>query len=136
VAKPEPKVAAEVAEQEYERWVDAMALELDYPGIPDAVQRGVARHRHRLIGAIQRGDLVVDDEGRFVFTPRKAPEPAPIVFHEPTGATLMGIKEADEVKRGVKILAAVTHQNEGRFAKMANSDLSVCSSIIELLFFS
>lgn len=127
----EKKVAAEVAEQEFSRFVEAMDLDVEPKGWTDDDKKSFEEAKRLLVGAMERGLLVVDQEGRPVYTPRLGNSEA-ITFYEPTGADLLVI---DQAKKGAnisatfKVLAAMTKTDPSRFSKMANRDLKVCQAV-------
>jgi hypothetical protein len=130
----EPKVAKEVAEADFERWLTEMGLseKCDPARLNDEDKRSLAAVKELLVGALMNGSLVVDGGGCFVFTPTKSADQTPITFYEPTGASYMAMdlaKRGQDVQKTIKFLADMTKQSPTRFAKMVNRDLSVCSAI-------
>lgn len=124
-------VAAEVAEQEFERFIDAMGLDVDPKGWTDEDKQSFDEAKRKIIDAMKSGRLVIDEDGRPRYTPRLV-NTDPITFYEPTGADLMAIDQAKKganVSAGFKLLAAMTKTNVQRFSGMANRDLKVCQAI-------
>ena len=130
----EKKVAAEVAESEFARFIEAMELDVDPKGWTDDDKQSFDEAKRKIVGAMELGLLVVDEEGRPVYTPRVGNTSA-ITFYEPTGADLMAM---DQAKKGAsvsatwKVLAAMTKTDATRFSKMANRDLKVCQAVLAL----
>lgn len=128
-------VAREVAEQEFDRFIGEMDLEVDPAQMDDEEKRDLALAKQRILSAMLDGRLVVDEKGQPVFTPKDGPGTA-ITFFEPTGASLMA---ADQKKRNhsmgkmLAILSDMTKQPAARFAKMKQRDLRVCLSV-QVLF--
>lgn len=124
-------VSAEVAEAEFERFVEAMDLDVDPKGMDDEDRASFTSAKRRFVAAVQAGRLTVDEKGRPVFTPSMGTTD-PITFNEPTGASLMAM---DQKKRGHEIgklfaaIADMTGQPVVRFSKMAKRDLNVCIAI-------
>lgn len=130
----ENKVAREVAEQEFARWADAMDLvaKMDPDKLDQADKKSLAETRDIILNAIERGQLVVDDAGEFVFSPSTG---EPITFYEPTGASLMAADTAasgKDVQKTLRVLADFTRQTVQRYATMKNRDLRVCQAIMVL----
>ena len=127
----ELKVATEVAEAEFDRWVDANALgrKLARANADPVDRKGVADNRSIIIGAIEDGDLVLNEENEFVFTPAIG-ERTPLKFAEPDG----GMITAGLAKTGdsARLLAALTKTVPPRFTKMKARDLAVCDAIASL----
>lgn len=127
------KVATEVAEAEFERFADAMELDVDRTHMDDADKAAFLSNYRTFIQAVERGRLSVNDKGEPVYTPSSGD---PLTFHEPEGADLMqsdGRKAGHDVKKFYTIMGAMTKTSALRFEKMANRDLKVCQSIA-LLF--
>lgn len=129
----QPTVAAEAAEQEFARFVEAMDLDIDPEGMDDEDRRSFEREKRIFLREVGRGRLVVDEAGQPVFTPS---EGEPITFHEPDGAALMEmdkVKAGKTVKQGNLVLAAITKKPAARFARMKMRDLKVCQAIMNFL---
>ena len=127
----EKKVAAEVAQQEFDRFVEAMGLDVDPKGWTDEDKQSFDEAKRKILGAMESGRLVIDEEGRAVYTPALV-NTAPITFYEPTGADLMAIDQAKKganISAAFKMLAAMTKTEHTRFAKMANRDLKICQAL-------
>jgi hypothetical protein len=127
------KITKEVADQEFDRWVEAMGLarKLDPSTLNDEDKKSLADSKKVLIGAMLDGNLLVNDNGELVFQP-KFGEGEPITFYEPTGASLMAsdaVKMGAVVQKQFKVLADMTKTSVARFSSMKNRDLSVCLAI-------
>lgn len=137
---PKPKskvevVAQEVAEAEFDRFVDLMDIDLDPDVMDDEDKKGVALQKTRMIKAIQRGSLVINDKGEPVFTPQRKAGVGPITFHCPTGAALMEVdkkKEGHDVAKSVTVMASISKTNPAVFANMEWPDFNVCSAVLTI----
>lgn len=132
----EMKVALEVAREEYDRWVEAMGLEdkLDETSMESEDKKSLKAKRQTLIRAIQRGHLAVDEEGRFVFTPRFSNDKSPLVFHRPMGRDTESMGQAKHQEGKLfKFLVAITHEVDVRFQNMDMAyDGEICIAIAAL----
>jgi hypothetical protein len=133
----DPVVAKEVAEGEFDSWVEAMGLtrKVDPSTLNDEDKKSLADQKGVLLEAIMAGALSLNEAKCFVFTPRASKEREPITFYEPTGASLMATDQAklgNVVQKQFKFLADMTQQPASRYAKMVNRDLSVCLAIAAL----
>lgn len=131
------EVADDVHEAEFKRFLEAMDLveKTDSSKLDAEDSKALANVKATILSAMRRGSLVIDQEGRPVFTPQKEDNGAPLVFHEPTGAELMAMDKAKPgagIERQNKFLAAITRQAPVRFAKMYQRDYTVCQSLIVL----
>lgn len=127
----EKKVATEVAEAEFSRFIEAMDLDVDPKDWSDEDKKSFEDTKRKVIRAMERGDLVINDDGLPVFTPTMGNR-EPFTFHEPTGTTLMAIDQAKKganVSAAFKMLADMTQTDATRFSKMANRDLKVCQAL-------
>lgn len=132
----EPVVAPEVAEHEFARWVDAMGLarKLDTSRLNEEDAKSLVDQKRLLLDAIEDGNLAVDEQGQFVFTPCVG-DRNPITFFEPDGASLMAtdkVKATGLVQKQFNMLGAATKTSAQRFSSMKQRDLNVCLSILAL----
>lgn len=132
LGESEDKVGQEVAEEEFMRFVDLMALDIDPSTLGDEDKAGLALNKGRIIRAIKNGSLVINENGEPIFTPIRSAKTHPITFYEPTGAA---IKEMDRKKLGADVaklfvvMANVTKTNEVVFSNLRMGDLNVCMAI-------
>src|SRR4051812_44161965 len=89
----EPKVALEVAESEFQRWADAMRIDLDPTGLDSDDLKTLDAHRRKMIKALQRGALTIDDSGQAIYAP-ETKGVSPLTFYKPTAAVLMSMDES------------------------------------------
>jgi hypothetical protein len=132
----EPVVAREAAEEEFDRWVEAMGLapKLDPVSLDDEDKKALASQKNLILHAIMDGRLVVNGEGEFVYTPAIGVR-EPLTFHEPTGGSLMAsdhVATGKPVTKQFRALADITKTTTERFRLMKNRDLEVCNAIIAL----
>ncbi len=125
------KVAPEVAQQEFERFAEAMDLDLDPKGMDAEDRKSFETAKRRFLTAVEDGRLVVNDTGEPVYTPQKG-DTSPITFFEPTGGTMMAMdlkKAGHDVTKGLAAMADMTKQDIKRYHNMSNRDLRVCQAI-------
>lgn len=130
--KTENKIASEVAEQEFNRFVDAMDLDVDPDGMDEEDLKGFETQKQRVIEAIKQGILVINDDGEPVFTPQRTQDIESITFYEPTGASLMAMdrrKKNEDMAKMYALMGSITKVHANTFAKMKMSDLKVCQAI-------
>lgn len=125
-------IAREVAEAEFWRFVETMAIQADRSKMNADDEKAFDDQRDLIVSAIESERLIVDDTGQPIFTPVKGD---PIVFYEPTGATLMA---ADQKKKNADIsklyamIGDMTKQPPARFAAMPMRDVKVCIALATL----
>lgn len=98
-------VPAEVAEQDFDRMLEAFELELEAPDDSDEDKADKKDTKTKIVGFIQSGKVTIDDECLptvHLSIPTKSGEEdvSSVKFHEPTGATLLVI---DKHKRNQRI---------------------------------
>lgn len=134
-ARDKPKIAKEVAESDFDRFVAEMDLDLSTDGMDAEDRTQLEQSKRRIVNAIFAGSLVVDATGIPTFTPRRSEDREPIVFAQPKGADFMQadlIRKNRDIEKSYAIMAASTRQPLSRYATMVWSDLRVCQAIINL----
>lgn len=129
------KVGPAPAELEFNRFVEAMNLDVEDEYLNDEDKAGLTLNRRRMIRAIEAGSLVIDGDGTPIYTPQRSDNTEPILFHEPTGASLMAMdrkKTGADVGKMFSIMADFTRTEPGRFAGLKTSDLNICMAIATL----
>ena len=132
-------IAAEVAADEFDRWTEAMDLDVD-PAFMD--QEDLATFnatRRRLERELMRGSLVINDDGEAVYTPsnKRSAYKNPITFHERTGASVMASdnqKKGRDIAKTYAMMGDMTGLPPKTFAGLAGTDIKVCEAIFTLLF--
>lgn len=130
----EPKISQEMAEQEFDRFLDAMDIEADPVDMDEDDKKGFDQQKRRVVAAIMSGNVVIDNDGQPIFTPKRSGGD-PITFHEPTGASLMAMdrkKKTEDVGKMYATMADMTKEPPKRFANMKYADLKVCTAITTL----
>ena len=129
------KVATDVAESEFERFTEAMDLDVDTSRMDKDEAESFRQLKRKVTRAIENGHLVVDDKGRPVYTPQIG-DKSPITFYEPTGVSLLAVdkkKAGENVAKTYATMADMTQTDAKTFASMNARDLKVCQAIY-LLF--
>jgi hypothetical protein len=130
----EPVVARDVAEQEFERFMESNGLSV--PQKMNAADReSYEEARRRVVEAMMAGSVVVDErDGDIVaiFTPVASKDKTPIVFREPEGHAIIamdGERPEHGARKGVVFLASMTGQDKSRFAKLKLRDWKIVDAI-------
>lgn len=129
------KIAKEVAEQEFNRFVESMDLDVDPADMDEDDRKGFTQQKDRVMAAIQSGALVIKDSGEPVFTPQRTNDADAITFHEPTGASLMAMdrkKKTEDIGKLYAAMGDITKTHANVFSKMKMADLKVCMAITTL----
>lgn len=128
------KIATEVAVAEFERFLESMDLDIDTSKMDADDLKSYDESKRKLVRAIERGHLVVDDKGQPVYTPQLGGG-TQITFYEPTGASFMatdGKKKGYDMAKMNAMLGDITRLPPVTFAKMAGRDYKICQTILVL----
>lgn len=130
------KVAADVAEAEFERFADTMDLDVDASAMGDEDRADFEQHKRVVVGAIMRGSLVINDAGEPVYTCQRGDlKGTELTWREPDGAALLAMdqqKKGRDVAKTYATMAAICKVPPATFSKMKQGDLKVCSSLLVL----
>ncbi len=132
------QIALEVAEAEFDRFAESMDLDVDTSKLDAEDLTSFNKIKDRIIRAMQRGALVINDNGEAVYTPQRpnSKHKDAITFHERTGASLMamdGKKKGHDVAKTYAILADMCRVHPSTFAGLAGQDIKVCEGLFALL---
>jgi len=132
------KIAQEVADAEFERFVDAMDLDVDTAKMDAEDVTAFNKTKSRLIRAIQSGALSFNEDGESVYTPqhKRSKHKDAITFHERTGASLMatdGKKKNCDAAKTYAMMADMCKLHPSVFAGMVGTDIKICEAIFALL---
>jgi len=128
----QPKVAEEVAEQEFVRMCEANRIEHDTTELDEEESKEWAALRDPIVKDIMRGQLVIDPSGRPVYTPDVG---KPITFNPATGATLMALEthgKGKDVSNMIAAMADMTGSNKGDFSRLGVRDFQAVGRIARL----
>ena len=131
-------IAKEVAEQDFDRFVEEMDLDLDTSEMDAEDLTAFNKQKSRVIRAIERGHLIINDKGEAEYTPFKdrSKHKDAIVFHERTGASLMamdGKKKNHDVAKTYAVMADMCKVHQNVFAGLVGSDVKTCEALFALL---
>ena len=131
-------VAPEVAEHEFDRFADAMDLDVDTSKMDEEDLTGFEKQKRRILKAIGNGSFLFKDAGEAVYTPRhaKSKHKDAITFHERTGASLMamdGKKKGHDVGKMYAVLADMCKVHSSVFAGLVGTDVKVCEALFSFL---
>lgn len=127
-------VSEAVGLREFERFADAMDIDIDPAGMDDEDRKSLDVARRRFVLAVRDGSMVVSPDGFPHYTP-KLGNTKTIKFNEPTGADLMSMdmkKRGHDMAKTYQVLASMTKEPVARFANMKRRDLRVCETVLTL----
>ncbi len=129
------KVAREVAEQEFNRFVTDNAILVDYEGALKEDKDEFNQQKEHIVQAIMKGSMVINEDSEPVYTPQRTKDADPLTFHEPTGASLMAMdrkKKNEDVGKLYATMGDITRTNAKTFSSMKMADLKVCMAVTVL----
>lgn len=132
------KVAPDAAAAEFDRFVDAMDIDMDTAGMDAEDLTQFNKLQGRVLRAIERGALVINEDGEAVYTPchPRSKHSEPLVFHERTGASLMamdGKKKGHDVAKTYAVMADMCRVHPSVFAGLVGTDVKVCEALFSFL---
>jgi hypothetical protein len=129
-------VAREVAEIEFDRFCEAMDLDVDASRMDEDDRGGLEKLRAKFVRSIMRGILTLDEEGiPTVHLQCPVGDVSKVMFPEPTGDTLLAMdkgKQNQNVGKMFSMMGAMTSNPPHVFAKMKKRDLDVCTAVTQL----
>lgn len=130
------KVALEVAEADFSRFVDAWDIDADTAAMNDEDREAFDQHKRKIIRKIVAGRAVINDEGCPVYTPFvPLGETTEITFSIPDGAAYVAMdkyKDRQSVHKLNAFMASATKLPPASYAKMNGRDVKVCQAIFAL----
>lgn len=134
----ENPVAKDMADAEFERFAELMDLDLDTSGMDSEDLTQFTKLKNRVIRAIEKGALVINDNGEAVYTPQNTKSKCQdsLTFHERTGASLMamdGKKKNHDIAKTYAVMADMCKVPVNTFAGLVGIDVKVCEALFALL---
>lgn len=136
VVKKKTIVSKDMAEEEFQRFVDSMVIDVDETDMDAEDLTAFRKQKKKIINAICNGSLIFNENGEAVYTPQRSPIDCEITFHERTGASIMamnGMKKNYDVAKMYAVMADMTKVPSTTFAKMKGIDIKICEAIFALL---
>lgn len=130
-------VCEEAAILEFERFCEEMDIETDESVLDQEDLTAWNKQKRRIVGAIMKGALVVNENGEAVYTPQKIEwDGEPLTFREPTTADLMTMdnkKKSQDMKKTVGVIAAMTKTSAAKLSKIKGIDMKIMLALFLLL---
>ncbi len=132
------KVAKEVAEQEFEKFVEAMDLDVDTTDMDAEDLTAFNKQKNRIVRAIMKGSLTFNENGEAVYTivNKRSKHTDAITFRERSGASLMAMdskKKGQDVRKTYAVLADMCNVHPSVFAGLVGIDVKICEALFALL---
>lgn len=136
--KKEPVVAKEVAESEFDRFVEMMDLDVDTSIMDEEDLTAFNKQKSRIIKSMMAGSLLINEHGEAAYAPQhpRSTYKELITFREHSGASVMamdGKKKNHSVAATYAMMADMTGLHSKTFAGLVGSDIKICMAIFALL---
>lgn len=134
-----PKVAKEVAEAEFLRFVEINDLDIDESTFSDEDKEALAASKDVFVKSVMSGKIAVTVEGDVIQHLSRVPQgsncPETITFREPQGNALLASdkkKLGHDMSKFYAIMTNISNAPTGYFSKLYNRDLKVSMTIATL----
>lgn len=130
------KIAEDVAQIEFDRFVDLMDLDISDDFLDNDEKKDLAELKRKFTTSVQKGELLVLENGEVSYTPQRSEDKTIIVFSECTGAALQAMdrrKKSEDTGKLFAAMGSITHTSAATFSKMKMYDLKVCMAVTTLL---
>lgn len=132
----EPKVAREVALDDFNNFCEAMDIDNNVDEMSEEDAKSFQEPREVILKAVMSGNLTFNDDHEPVYAPRNSPKVAgPLTFREPNGADYMAMDRKKDGQNFGKMWAmadSLTRSAPGTIANLRNRDLKVVQAIMQL----
>ena len=131
------QISKEVAESEFQRFVDGMDLLVDEETMTKDDQKGFRDAKSRIVREIMRGRATVNDVGEITFTPSRSGERDTITFYEPSGDVLRCTDKRgkdEDVGKMYTAIGRLTRTDAKTIETLKGSDLRFCMAVFALFF--
>lgn len=131
-------IETEAATLEFDRFAESMDLDLDETLMDDEDITAFKKQKNRIVRAIERGALIINENGEAVYTPQneQSKHKEALTFHERTGASLMAMdskKKNHDVSKTYAVMSDMCRVHPGVFAGLVGNDIKICEAIFALL---
>ncbi len=128
------KINKEMAEQEFNRWCEAMDIETDVEFFQEDEEYQFTKNKRKVVKSIMLGSSVINDKGLLIFTTTRKDTNKDYTFEEHDGGLLVSIENIDGGNaRMFTGCGEITSTSEHDFRSMKGSDLKTSQAIWLLL---
>lgn len=129
------KVAPDVADLEFQRFVELNAIDADVKTMTPEELSDFNKQKRLIVLQIMLGNLTLDENGVITYVTHRGEQQQTVIFHEPTGASMMAMdrrKKSEDVSKMFAAMADMCRCDAKTFAQMKMADLKVCLAIVTL----
>jgi len=126
-----PQIVKEVAEQDFLRFCEAQRIDTGFEDFTEEDKDAFDGHKRKIVKAIQRGQIVVNDQNQAVFTANNLE----LVFKQPKGSSLIAMdraKKGQDMGAMYNVMGDIVGQHPSVFSKMDAVDVKVCLAVTAL----
>lgn len=135
--KTENVLSEELAENEFSKWTDENDINVNTAGMNEQEAISFNLMKTRIIKAISKGLLIVNDNGNFEYTvSSRSPNGYAgdkVEILPPDGKAYMAVdnfKKDQNVHKSMAILSAMTGKDVSWFSKLANCDYKLFDAVV------
>jgi len=125
------KLDLETAENEFDRFCENQRIDIDVDELEPDDLKAYEQHKRKIIKAIRKGLLVINDENQAVLTT----DVHTFVFKQPKGSALLAMdraKKGEDMKSMYNLMADICQCAPAFFSKIDGVDVNVCLAITTL----
>ncbi|MCK5601859.1 hypothetical protein KAR91_08325 [Candidatus Pacearchaeota archaeon] len=124
----------DTAENEFQRFIDEADIILNIETMDEVDAADAKKQKARLIRAVMKGHLTIDDKGLPTFKPytEGSTFTEPITFNLPAGGDIMAmdqIKEHKKMAQAHSVMGSMTRLPANTFSKLVGEDYKICQAI-------
>lgn len=123
----EYKISREIAEQDFDRFCEKNRIDNDVDDFSEEDQKAFDEHKKRIVKAIMKGEMVINDASEAEFCGVK--------FKTPKGRVLLAMdrsKKGQDMKAQFEVMADICEVPAATFSKMDSVDVKVCMAVTAL----
>lgn len=129
----------ETAELEFMRFCEEWEIDTATEDMNEEDKQGFDQQKNKIINAIKRGRLCVDEDGSLVYTLAKSEDTGDVIIKRPKGGALMEMdryKDRESMHKIYSVLGAMTGKNANFFARLDGIDLKPFTAVVSLFLAS
>jgi hypothetical protein len=129
------KIDKETAEQEFERFCETQRIDIDFEDFDDDDLKSFNQQKNRIIKALRRGQMVVDENGVAALTVESESGESIYSFAKPRGRMLLAMdraKKGQDMKAMFDMMGDLCKVNPVMFSKMDAEDAKICMAVASL----
>lgn len=128
----ENKVSKEVAEAEFQKFIDLMDIDANPELMDEDDAKGFTTNKDRFIRGVMRGKVSVNENGEPELRTSRTENVEKLVFFEPSAATLMAMdrkKSGQSMAKMLSLMDDLTKSPAGTCSKLVGDDYKIAMAV-------